>query len=61
MDGTYLHTGRILALLTLNREVNKSFFWNQVRVIIMFRIFEIDQVSSFKSENSDPLKLRIMA
>jgi hypothetical protein len=61
MDRTYLHTRRILTLLALNGEIDESFFWNQVRVIVMFRVFEIDQVSSFESENSDPLKLRVMA
>jgi hypothetical protein len=61
MDRTYLHTRRILTLLALNGEIDESFFWNQVRVIVMFRVFEIDQVSSFESENSDPVKLRVMA
>jgi hypothetical protein len=61
MDWTYLYTRRILTLLTLDGEVDKSFFWNQVRVIVMFRVFKIDQVSSFEPEHPDPLKLRIMA
>jgi hypothetical protein len=61
MDRTYLHTGRILTLLTLNREIDESFFWDQIRVIIMFRVFEIDQVSSLEPENPDPVELRIMA
>jgi hypothetical protein len=60
MDRTYLHTGRILTLLALNGEIDESFFWNQIRVIIMFRVFEIDQVSSLEPENPDPLELRIM-
>jgi hypothetical protein len=61
MDRAYLHTGWILTLLTLNGEIDKSFFWNQIRVIIMFRVLEIDQVSSLEPENSDPLELRIVA
>jgi hypothetical protein len=61
MDRTDLHTGRVFALLALDREIEESLFWNQVRVIIMFRIFEIDQISSFESENSDPVKLGVMA
>jgi hypothetical protein len=61
MDRAYLHTGRILTLLTLNREIDESLFWNQVRVIIMFRVFEIDQVSSLEPENPDPLELGVMA
>jgi hypothetical protein len=61
MDRAYLYTGRILTLLTLNRKIDESFFWNQIRGIIMFRVFEIDQVSSLEPENPDPLKLRVMA
>jgi hypothetical protein len=61
VDRTYLHAGRLLTLLTLNGEIDESLFRNQVGVIVMFRVFKIDQVSSFESENPDPLKLRIMA
>jgi hypothetical protein len=61
VDRTYLHAGRLLALLTLNGEIDESFFRNQVRMIVMFRVFKIDQVSSSESENPDPLKLRITA
>jgi hypothetical protein len=61
MDRTYFYTGRILALLALNGEIDESFFWNQSRVIIMFGVFKIDQVSSFEPENSDPLELGVMA
>jgi hypothetical protein len=48
-------------LLTLNRHIDEIFLGDLRRVIIMFRVFEIDQVSSLESENPDPLKLRIMA
>jgi hypothetical protein len=61
MDRTYFYTGRILALLALNGEIDESFFWNQFRVIIMFGVFKIDQVSSLEPENSDPLELGVMA
>jgi hypothetical protein len=61
MNRTYFHAGRLLTLLTLNGEIDESFFRNYVRVIVMFRVFKVDQVSSFESENPDPLKLRIMA
>jgi len=61
MDRTDLHTRRILTLLTLNRKIDESLFWNQVRVIIMFRIFKIDQVSSLEPENPDPVELGMMA
>jgi len=61
VDRTYLHTGRLLTLLALNGKIDESFLRNQVRVIVMFRVFKVDQVSSLESENPDPLKLRIMA
>ena len=61
MDRTYLHTGRVLALLTLDREIEESLLRNSFRVIVMLRVLEIDQVSSLESEDPDPLKLRIMA
>jgi hypothetical protein len=61
MDRAYLHAGRVLTLLTLNGKIDESLFWNQVRVIIMFRIFKIDQVSSLEPENPDPLELGVMA
>ena len=61
MDRTNLHTGRVLTLLALNREIDETLSPGQVRIIIMFRVFEIDQVSSLEPENPDPVKLRIMA
>jgi hypothetical protein len=61
VDRTYLHAGRLLTLLALNREIDESLLGNQFRVIVMFRVFEIDQVSSLEPENPDPLELRIMA
>ena len=61
MDRTYLHAGRVLTLLALNGQIDESFFRNQVRVIVMFGVFKIDQVSSLESENPDPVELRIMA
>jgi hypothetical protein len=47
--------------LALNGEVDKSFFWNQIRVIIMFGVFKVDQIPSFEPEHPDPMKLRIMS
>jgi hypothetical protein len=61
MDRTYLHTRGILAVLALDRQIDEPFFWDQVRIIIMFGVFEIDQVSSLEPENPDPLKLRVMS
>jgi hypothetical protein len=61
MDRTYLHTGGILTLLTLNGEIDESLLGNDFGIIVMFRVFEIDQISSFESENSDPVKLGVTA
>jgi hypothetical protein len=61
MNRTYLHTGRVLALLALDREIDEPLLRNGIRVIIMFRVFEIDQVSSLESEDPDPVELRIIA
>jgi len=57
MDRAYFNTGRILTLLALDRQVDEPFFWDQVRIIIMFGVFEVDQISSLEPENPDPLKL----
>jgi hypothetical protein len=49
MDRTYFHTRRVLTMLALNRQIDEAFLWDQVRVIVMLRIFEIDQASLFES------------
>jgi len=61
VDGADFHAGWILTLLALNRKVDIPFLRYQVRIVVMFRVFEIDQVSPFQLENSDPLELRVMA
>jgi hypothetical protein len=61
VDRTNFDAGRLLTLLTLNGKIDESLFGNDFRVVVMVRIFKIDQVSSLEPENPDPLKLRIMA
>jgi hypothetical protein len=61
MDRTHLHTGRILTLLALDGKIDEPFFGDQVRIIIMFGVFEIDQISFLQLEDSDPLKLTFVA
>jgi hypothetical protein len=61
MDRAHLHTGRVLTVLTLHRHINEPFLRNLVRLIVMFRVFEIDQVPSFESNDPDPVKLRMTA
>ena len=61
VDRAHLHTGRVLTLLTLNGKIDKAFFRNEIRVIIMFGVFKIDQVPSLEPENPNPLKLRVMS
>jgi len=60
MYGTYLDTRRVLALLTLNREVDESLLRDDFGVVIMVRVLEIDQVSPFQPKDRDPLELRVM-
>jgi hypothetical protein len=47
--------------LALNRKIDIPFLRYDVRIVVMFRVFEIDQVSPFQLQNSDPLELRVMA
>jgi hypothetical protein len=61
VDRAHLYTRRVLTLLALNRQIDKSFFWNEIRAVVMFGVFKIDQVSSLESENPDPLKLRVVS
>jgi hypothetical protein len=61
VDRTNLHARRLLTLLTLNGEIDKTLFRNDIRVVMVFRVFKIDQVSSFEPEHPNPLKLGIMS
>jgi len=61
MDRAYLDTRRILTLLALDGQIGEPFFWDQVRIIIMFGVFEVDQISLLEPENPDPLKLRFIS
>jgi hypothetical protein len=61
MNRTYFYTGRLLTLLALNGKIDKSLFRNEVRAVVMLGVLKVDQISSFESENPNPLKLRIMA
>jgi hypothetical protein len=47
--------------LALNRKIDIPFLRHDVRIVVMFRVFEIDQISPFQPENSDPMELRVMA
>jgi hypothetical protein len=48
MDRTYLHTRRVLTMLALDRQIDEAFLRDEVRVIVMLRIFEVDQASLFE-------------
>jgi hypothetical protein len=60
MNGTDFDTGRIFTLLALNGKIDKALFRDRFRIIVMFRIFEVDHVPSLQLEDPDPMKLRIM-
>jgi hypothetical protein len=61
VDRANFYTGRLLTLLTLDGKIDESLLGNDFGVIVMVRVFKIDQISSLEPENPDPLKLRIMA
>jgi hypothetical protein len=61
MDRTHLHTGGIFTLLALNRKIDISFLRHGDRIVVMFRVFEVDQISPLEPENPDPLKLRFVS
>ncbi len=48
-------------MLALNGQIDEPFLRNLFRIVVMFRIFEIDQISPLQSEDPDPLKLRLMS
>ncbi len=60
MDRTNFYAGRILTVLALNGKINESLFRDQVGIVIVLRIFEIDEIPSLEPEDPDPLKLRIV-
>jgi hypothetical protein len=61
VDRTDFHAGGILTLLALNRKIDISFLRYDVRIVVMFRVFKIDQISPFQPEDSDPMELRVIA
>jgi hypothetical protein len=61
VDRADFYAGRLLTLLTLNGKIDESLLGNDFGVIVMVRVFEIDQVPSLEPENPDPLELRVMA
>jgi hypothetical protein len=61
MDRADLHTGRILTLLTLDGKIDIPLLRDRVRIVVMFGVFEIDQISSLQLEDPDPMKLTFVA
>jgi hypothetical protein len=61
MDGTDLHTGRVLTLLALDRKIDIPFLGHRVRIVVMFGVFKIDQISSLQLEDPDPMELTFVA
>jgi hypothetical protein len=61
VDGTNLHTRRVLTLLALNRQIDEPLLGDLRRIVIMLGVFKIDKIPSLESENPDPLELRFIA
>jgi hypothetical protein len=61
MDRANLHTGRVLAVLALNREIKKPFLRHLRRIIVMLGVIKFNQASPLESENPNPLKLVLRA
>ncbi len=59
MDRTYLHTGRVLTVLALDRQIDEPFLRNLGRIIVMFGVLEIDQASPLEPEDPDPVELML--
>ena len=54
-------TRRIFAVLTLDRHVEVILFRYLWRIIVMFRLFHVYEVTLLQSEDPDPLYLRVVA
>jgi hypothetical protein len=61
MDGTNLHTGWVLTLLALDRQIDEPLLGDLRGIVIMLGVFEIDEIPSLEPEDPDPVQLRIMA
>jgi hypothetical protein len=61
MDRAYLYARRVLAVLALNRKVDKPLFRYEGSFVVMFGVFEIDQATPLESENPDPVELMLRA
>ncbi len=61
VDRADFHARGVLTLLALNRKVGEPFLRYEVRVVVMVRVLEIDQISPPQAEDSDPVELRIIA
>jgi hypothetical protein len=61
MNRAYLHTRRVLTVLALHRQIDESFLWDLRRIVVMLRVFKINQISSLESQHPDPVELRLVA
>jgi hypothetical protein len=59
MDRTNFHAGRVLAVLALNGQIDKTLLGNESSVIVMFGVLEIDQATPLEPENPDPVELML--
>ena len=59
MDRTYLYARGVLAVLALNRQIDKPLFRNEGRFVVMFGVLKIDQATPLKPEDPDPVELMV--
>jgi len=48
-------------MLTLNRHINEIFLRDLIRIVVMFRIFEVDEAPFLEPDDPNPLGLRLKA
>jgi len=61
VDRADLDAGGVLTLLALHRKIKEPRLRNKVRIVEMFGVFKVNQVSPLEPENTNPLELGVMA
>src|SRR5574337_1899357 len=61
LGGTSPDTGGVLALLALDGHVEIILFRDQLRIIVLFRFFEVDPLLALlEAQHADPVYLRVL-
>ena len=59
MDRAYFYAGRVLAVLALDRKIDKPLFRYQGSFVVMFGVLKVDQATPLKPEDPDPVELMV--